>query len=147
MFGAEIRASIRELPHRDLHALRAPAAPAQAAGDGFEVVEESERGVVDAFELGLDVVPVEGDDAVPTRAVELGGDVVSEVDVPVERVPGRDRADDFVDGVDGAGVVAEPKLVVVGRVFWKRGRGGASSWVGASSAGLVVDDNDGCLRG
>lgn len=84
MFGAEIRTSVCELPHRDVHALDASAASAQAAADGFEVVEQLDRGVVDAFELGVDVVPVEGDDAVPAGAADFGDDVVSDVDVPVQ---------------------------------------------------------------
>ncbi len=79
MLSVEVRASICEIPHRDLHALDAAPASAQAARDGFEVVEELDGGVVDALELGLDVVPVEGDDGVPAGAVSFGGQVVSEV--------------------------------------------------------------------
>ena len=62
-----------------MHAPNAAPASTQAAGDGFEVVEELDGGVVDALELGVDVVPVEGDDAVPAGAVSFRGQVVSEV--------------------------------------------------------------------
>ncbi len=81
MLSVEVRASIREIPHRDLHAPNAAAASAQAARDGFEVVEELDGGVVDALEFGVDVVPVEGDDGEPAGAVSFWGQVVSEVHV------------------------------------------------------------------
>ena len=67
-----------------MQALNLPLASLQATCDGFEVLKELDGWVVDALEFGLDIVPVESDDAEPARALSYRWDDVFDVHVSAQ---------------------------------------------------------------